>query len=57
MHYILNDLTFWVMASLITSVINFGMLVALAVFIFTRKSGAARERNRGVNYVRDKNSR
>lgn len=31
-----SDLTFWVMVSLITSVANFGLLVALAVYIFTR---------------------
>jgi hypothetical protein len=42
MDYILRDLTFWVLACLITSVINFGLLVALAVYVFTGKSAKNR---------------
>jgi len=45
MNYILTDLTFWVMASLITSVINFGLLVALVVIILITKSG--QNKNKG----------
>jgi hypothetical protein len=39
MNYILGNLSFWFIAALIISIIDFGLLVALAVLMFTRKSG------------------